>query len=214
MLTPTAPPAARAPAGSVDMKKVRDFAKAIRDWQKKTKTQRAPLQGKRAGKIEGARAVRLSKMLGDVRAQEVSEEGLALLRELPGVSAQLAAETLSTAQRLAELPYERRVCRVEAHFPHPHMPGEPDPDMPVEEYVDRISEAARWTEKLGLECHAGHGLTFDTVAAVAAIAAVRELNIGHFLVGEAIFGGLESSIKRMRALMDKARADASGERSA
>ena len=80
--------------------------------------------------------------------------------------------------------------------------------------LERIIEAARWTEKLGLECHAGHGLTFDTVAAVAAIAAVRELNIGHFLVGEAIFGGLESSIKRMRALMDKARADASGERSA
>ena len=47
----------------------------------------------------------------------------------------------STAQRLAELPYERRVCRVEAHFPHPHMPGEPDPEMPVEEYVDHISEA-------------------------------------------------------------------------
>ena len=66
---------------------------------------------------------------------------------------------------------------------------------------------------MGLECHAGHGLTFDTVGPVAAITTIRELNIGHFLIGEAIFGGLESSIKRMRALMDKARADASGERS-
>ena len=65
-----------------------------------------------------------------------------------------------------------------------------------------------------LECHAGHGLTFDTVGAVAAIPTIIELNIGHFLIGEAIFGGLESAIKRMRALMDKARAEAGGERSA
>ena len=78
----------------------------------------------------------------------------------------------------------------------------------------RIVEAAAVAGELGLECHAGHGLTFDTVGPVAAINSIRELNIGHFLIGEAIFGGLESSIKRMRALMDKARADANGERSA
>ncbi len=78
----------------------------------------------------------------------------------------------------------------------------------------RIKDAAEMAEKLGLECHAGHGLTFDTVGPVAAIPTIRELNIGHFLIGEAIFGGLESSIKRMRALMDKARAEAGGERSA
>jgi len=78
----------------------------------------------------------------------------------------------------------------------------------------RLLEAAGVAEALGLECHAGHGLTFDTVGAVAAIPTVVELNIGHFLVGEAIFGGFESAIKRMRALMDKARAEAGGERSA
>ena len=58
------------------------------------------------------------------------------------------------------------------------------------------------------------GLTFDTVGPVAAIPAVVELNIGHFLIGEAIFSGLDSAIKRMRALMDKARAEAGGARSA
>jgi len=78
----------------------------------------------------------------------------------------------------------------------------------------RIVDAAAYAETLGLECHAGHGLDFDTVGPVAAIATVVELNIGHFLVGEAIFGGLESSIKRMRALMDKARAEADGQKSA
>ena len=78
----------------------------------------------------------------------------------------------------------------------------------------RIKDAAETAEKLGLECHAGHGLTFNTVGPVAAIRTIRELNIGHFLIGEAIFSGLESSIKRMRALMDKSRAEAGGERSA
>jgi len=78
----------------------------------------------------------------------------------------------------------------------------------------RIKDAAEIAEDLGLECHAGHGLTFDTVGPIAAIPTIRELNIGHFLIGEAIFGGLESAIKRMRALMDKARAEAGGERSA
>ena len=78
----------------------------------------------------------------------------------------------------------------------------------------RIAEAAAYAERLGLECHAGHGLTFDTVGDVAAIPTLVELNIGHFLVGEAIFGGFESAIKRMRSLMDKARAEAAGARSA
>lgn len=78
----------------------------------------------------------------------------------------------------------------------------------------RIVAAAQATRGLGLECHAGHGLTFDTVGPVAAIPQVVELNIGHFLIGEAIFSGLDSAIRRMRSLMDKARAEISGERSA
>ena len=80
--------------------------------------------------------------------------------------------------------------------------------------LHRLQEAAAHAERLGLECHAGHGLTFDTVGDVAAIPTLVELNIGHFLVGEAIFGGFESAIKRMRSLMDKARAEAAGARSA
>ncbi len=80
--------------------------------------------------------------------------------------------------------------------------------------LERIVDAAAFAENLGLECHAGHGLSYDTVAPVAAIATIVELNIGHFLMGEAIFGGLESSIRRMRALMDNARAESNGERSA
>jgi pyridoxine 5-phosphate synthase len=79
---------------------------------------------------------------------------------------------------------------------------------------ERIRNAAAHAEAIGLECHAGHGLSFDTVTPVAAIPTIVELNIGHFLIGEAIFGGLDGTIKRMRALMDRARADAHGERSA
>jgi pyridoxine 5-phosphate synthase len=78
----------------------------------------------------------------------------------------------------------------------------------------RLRDAAGYCDEVGLECHAGHGLTFDNVSPVAAIPQVVELNIGHFLIGEAIFGGLDSTIKRMRALMDKARADIHGEQSA
>ncbi|HLJ22318.1 MAG TPA: pyridoxine 5'-phosphate synthase [Stellaceae bacterium] len=80
--------------------------------------------------------------------------------------------------------------------------------------LQRIVKAAAHAEALGLECHAGHGLSYETVGAVAAIPTIVELNIGHFLVGEAIFSGLDSAIKRMRAAMDKARADAQGAKSA
>ncbi|MSO54887.1 MAG: pyridoxine 5'-phosphate synthase [Rhodospirillales bacterium] len=80
--------------------------------------------------------------------------------------------------------------------------------------LKRIQDAAARAAAVGIECHAGHGLSFDTVSPVATIATIVELNIGHFLVGEAIFGGLESSIKRMRSLMDTARAAATGARSA
>ena len=80
--------------------------------------------------------------------------------------------------------------------------------------LDRLSEAAFHAERIGLECHAGHGITFESVGAIAALPPIVELNIGHFLIGEAIFSGLESSIKRMRALMDQARANATGARSA
>jgi pyridoxine 5-phosphate synthase len=69
----------------------------------------------------------------------------------------------------------------------------------------RLANAARDGADLGLEVHAGHGLTFDTVAPVAAMPELAELNIGHFLIGEAIFIGLDASIRRMRDVMDEAR---------
>ncbi len=70
----------------------------------------------------------------------------------------------------------------------------------------RLTEMAAFAHGLGLEVHAGHGLTYDTVQPVAAIPQVMELNIGHFLVGEAIFRGLKPAIAEMRRLMDEARA--------
>jgi pyridoxine 5-phosphate synthase len=72
--------------------------------------------------------------------------------------------------------------------------------------VERLREMATFADSLGLEVHAGHGLTYDTVTPVAALPEVMELNIGHFLVGEAIFRGLTGSILEMRRLMDAARA--------
>jgi len=71
--------------------------------------------------------------------------------------------------------------------------------------LKRIADAAALATKNGIEPHAGHGLTFDNVVPVAAIPQLAELNIGHFLVGEAIFFGLEHSVRQMRALMDQAR---------
>ena len=71
--------------------------------------------------------------------------------------------------------------------------------------LDRLARASRLAGEAGLEVHAGHGLTFNTVAGVARLPEMSELNIGHFLIGEAIFGGLSSAVRRMRALMDEAR---------
>jgi pyridoxine 5-phosphate synthase len=70
----------------------------------------------------------------------------------------------------------------------------------------RLQAAAAHGAALGLEIHAGHGLTFDNVGPVAAMPQVRELNIGHFLIGEAVFTGLGAAIARMRAAMEAARA--------
>jgi len=74
-----------------------------------------------------------------------------------------------------------------------------------EKLLEKIREAAAYGESIGLEIHAGHGLTYENVKPIAAIPHIRELNIGHFLIGEAMFIGLEASIKKMRVLMDEAR---------
>ncbi len=71
--------------------------------------------------------------------------------------------------------------------------------------LKRIADMAALAAKNGIEPHAGHGLTYDNVQPIAAIPQLAELNIGHYLIGEAIFVGLEASVRRMRELMDDAR---------
>ena len=72
--------------------------------------------------------------------------------------------------------------------------------------LKRLTDMAAFADGLGLEVHAGHGLTYETVQPVAALPQIMELNIGHFLIGEAIFLGLADAIGEMRRLMDEARA--------
>jgi pyridoxine 5-phosphate synthase len=72
-------------------------------------------------------------------------------------------------------------------------------------FLKHIHNAAEFGSDIGLEIHAGHGLNYDNVTAIAAIPHIRELNIGHFLIGEAVFAGLTESIQKMRALMNEAR---------
>lgn len=76
-------------------------------------------------------------------------------------------------------------------------------DLAVE--LKRLADAAALAARNGIEPHAGHGLTFENVVPIAAIPQVMELNIGHFLIGEAIFDGLAPVVQRMRSLMDSAR---------
>jgi len=77
-----------------------------------------------------------------------------------------------------------------------------------ESELRRLQEMARHAHELGLEVHAGHGITYETVQPIAAFPEVVELNIGHFLIGEAIFRGIEPAILEMRRLMDEIRTDA------
>ena len=71
--------------------------------------------------------------------------------------------------------------------------------------LEALRQMSTFAHSLGLEVHAGHGLTYDTVMPIAAFPEVRELNIGHFLIGESIFLGLDPAIREMRRLMDVAR---------
>jgi pyridoxine 5-phosphate synthase len=72
--------------------------------------------------------------------------------------------------------------------------------------LEALQRGARQAASLGLEVHAGHGIDYETVAPIAAITEVAELNIGHFLIGEAVFTGLTEAVREMRRLMDAARA--------
>ena len=87
-------------------------------------------------------------------------------------------------------------------YAHAFLDGDRDR---VERELRRITDMAALAAKNGIEPHAGHGLTFDNVQPIAAIPQLAELNIGHYLIGEAVFVGLENAIRRMRELMDEAR---------
>lgn len=84
----------------------------------------------------------------------------------------------------------------------------------IEAELHALEAGAALALDAGLEVHAGHGLTFDSVGPIAKIPALKELNIGHFLIGESIFSGLDSAIKRMRAMIDLARMEATGRETA
>ncbi|MEQ5787062.1 pyridoxine 5'-phosphate synthase [Erythrobacter sp. NFXS35] len=87
-------------------------------------------------------------------------------------------------------------------YAHAFLDGDRDK---VEREVRRIADMAALAAKNGIEPHAGHGLTFENVQPIAAIPQIAELNIGHYLIGEAVFVGLENAIRRMRELMDEVR---------
>jgi pyridoxine 5-phosphate synthase len=89
-----------------------------------------------------------------------------------------------------------------------------DDALGVAAEIARLAKGAKLAADAGLEVHAGHGLTFNTVAAVARMPEIVELNIGHFLIGEAIFGGLHAAVRRMRSLMEEARMHGAGRRTA
>ena len=69
----------------------------------------------------------------------------------------------------------------------------------------RIVSASTYATNCGLECHAGHGLTYDSAALIATIRQITELNIGHFLIGESVFAGLRDVVRKMRKVIDTAR---------
>ncbi|MEO9463420.1 MAG: pyridoxine 5'-phosphate synthase [Marinomonas sp.] len=87
-------------------------------------------------------------------------------------------------------------------YAHAHLDGD---NERIASELKRIADMSALAVKNGIEPHAGHGLTFENVQPVAAIPQIAELNIGHYLIGEAVFTGLEAAVKKMRDLMDEAR---------
>jgi len=98
-----------------------------------------------------------------------------------------------------------RVPVVELHTGEYHDAGLAGEKTEVARQLQLLRNGARRAAELGLEVHAGHGLTYENVGPIAAISEIVELQIGHFLVGEAVFSGLENAINRMRAIIDEAR---------
>jgi pyridoxine 5-phosphate synthase len=145
------------------------------------------------------------------RAERTTEGGLDVVRDaerLPGIVARLARAGIRVSLFIA--PDEEQVraaCAVGAHVVELHTGAYADAATGASKAweLGRLRDAARLAADIGLEVHAGHGLTFDNVEPVAAFPQVAELNIGHFLVGEAIFVGLAPVIREMRRCIAAAR---------
>jgi pyridoxine 5-phosphate synthase len=148
------------------------------------------------------------------REERTTEGGLdaaGLHNQLAPICARLAdagirvSLFIEASERQLEAAMRLQAPVVEFHtgeYAHAWLDGDRDK---VARELKRVSDMAALAARNGIEPHTGHGLTYDNVQPIAAIPQVAELNIGHYLVGEAVFVGLESAVRRMRELMDAAR---------
>ncbi|MEI4232453.1 pyridoxine 5'-phosphate synthase [Roseovarius sp. D22-M7] len=154
-------------------------------------------------------------LVPEKRAERTTEGGLDVVRDEGRLGRYIAPLREAGARVSLFIAADRAqidaACRVGAEVIELHTGGycdahaEGDAATRDREF-DALREMTGYAHDLGLEVHAGHGLTYDTVQAIAAFPEIRELNIGHFLIGEAIFRGLGPAIAEMRRLMDTARA--------
>lgn len=148
------------------------------------------------------------------REERTTEGGLdaaGLHNQLAPICARLAdagirvSLFIEASERQLEAAMRLQAPVVEFHtgeYAHAWLDGDREK---VARELKRVTDMAALAARNGIEPHAGHGLTYDNVQPIAAIPQVAELNIGHYLVGEAVFVGLESAVRRMRELMDAAR---------
>lgn len=194
-----------------------DIARLVRDIDRPLNLEIAPVEGMRD--IALRHRPHAVCLVPEKRAELTTEGGLDVASDVAGLAPFVGR--LSAAGIRLSLFIDPDPAQIEAAV----KIGAPVIELHTGRYCDleggareaeleRLRRAAALAEKLGLECHAGHGLSFETVGPVAAIPSIAELNIGHFLIGEGIFSGLESAIERMGSIMQKARAEAHGVRTA
>ncbi|MFO1107353.1 MAG: pyridoxine 5'-phosphate synthase [Amaricoccus sp.] len=153
-------------------------------------------------------------LVPEKREERTTEGGLDVLRDEAGLAAFVAPLRAAGARVSIFIGADRAQIaaahRIGAPVIELHTGGYYEADIAGDtagraEELARLTAMAAFATDLGLEVHAGHGLTYDNVGPIAAIPQIVELNIGHFLIGEAIFVGLEAAIRTMRAAMDAAR---------
>ncbi|MCV0384370.1 MAG: pyridoxine 5'-phosphate synthase [Erythrobacter sp.] len=148
------------------------------------------------------------------REERTTEGGLdaaGLHNQLAPIVARLSDEGIRVSlfieaeERQLDAALRLKVPVVEFHtgeYAHAYLDGDGER---IERELRRVADMSALAAKNGIEPHAGHGLTYENVQPIAAIPQLAELNIGHYLVGEAVFVGLEAAVRRMRELMDEAR---------